>query len=139
MSIINSYEINSKIFIFSLIIAISIHVMLIFILQLTPENNIHKKIEPKIILDLINNMEKNIQPTEPKTNHIRIPELNKVTLPDKPIKKIELLPKINNIKLESNIKNPEPLIKNDTMIEQLNIPRKPMQSELTQKISPPQK
>ena len=98
MTTITPYYINNKIIIISIIIAVSLHGILIPFSKFISVNET-EEIEPKIILELINDV---VEETQPMRNKIQLPKIVKpqeIIKPPviEPPKKIKLEPIKNNI------------------------------------------
>ena len=121
MNTVHSYNINKQFVFISLVCALFIHISVIPLSKLIKIDS-QDKLEPKVILDLINELE----PEPPKPiNPVKINEKIKINKPEpiKPIIQNEKNNQIikNNIKLPENnlnIKTPEPIDK----IEKINQP-----------------
>ena len=121
MNTVHSYNVNKQFVFISLVCALFIHMSVIPLSKLIKIDN-QDKLEPKIILDLINELE----PELPKPiNPVNINEKIKINQPEpiKPVIQNEKTNQIikNNIKIPENnlnIKTPEPIDK----IEKINQP-----------------
>jgi len=103
MTTITPYYINNKIIIISIIIAVILHGILISFSKFISVNEI-EEIEPKIILELINDV---VEETQPMRNKIQLPKIVKpqeIIKPPviEPPKEIKLEPIKNNIVPNNN-------------------------------------
>ena len=103
MTTITPYYINNKIIIISIIIAVSLHGILIPFSKFISVNET-EEIEPKIILELINDV---VEETQPMRNNIQLPKIVKpqeIIKPPiiEPPKEIKLEPIKNNIVPNNN-------------------------------------
>ena len=103
MTTITPYYINNKIIIISIIIAVSLHGILIPFSKFISVNKT-EEIEPKIILELINDV---VEETQPMRNNIQLPKIVKpqeIIKPPiiEPPKEIKLEPIKNNIVPNNN-------------------------------------
>ena len=103
MTTITPYYINNKIIIISIIIAVSLHGILIPFSKFISVNKT-EEIEPKIILELINDV---VEETQPMRNNIQLPKIVKpqeIIKPPiiEPPKEIKLEPIKNNILPNNN-------------------------------------
>ena len=103
MTTITPYYINNKIIIISIIIAVILHGILISFSKFISVNEI-EEIEPKIILELINDV---VEETQPMRNNIQLPKIVKpqeIIKPPiiEPPKEIKLEPIKNNIVPNNN-------------------------------------
>ena len=93
-----SYEINYKNVFLSTLAAFLLHLILIPIIDLLPKSPLEEEIEPKIILDLL---EEEIVPT-PSDNKITKPQLEEIIPPVETLKNIEPIPRVNQAIIEKN-------------------------------------
>ena len=128
-----SYEINYKNIFLSTAAAFLLHLILIPIIDLLPKSPLEEEIEPKIILDLL---EEEIVPT-PSDNKITKPQLEEIIPPVETLKNIEPIPRVNQAIIEKNTNTPIPIENNKNIISDINIPIKPEQQVIEDIINNP--
>ena len=121
-----SYEINYKNIFLSTLAAFLLHLILIPIIDLLPKSPLEEEIEPKIILDLL---EEEIVPT-PSDNKITKPQLEEIIPPVETLKNIEPIPRVNQAIIEKNTNTPIPIDNNKNIINDIEIPIKPEQQTI---------
>ena len=128
-----SYEINYKNIFLSTAAAFLLHLILIPIIDLLPKSPLEEEIEPKIILDLL---EEEIVPT-PSENKITKPQLEEIIPPVETLKNIEPIPRVNQAIIEKNTNTPIPIKNNKNIISDIKIPIKPEQQVIENIINNP--
>ena len=128
-----SYEINYKNIFLSTAAAFLLHLILIPIIDLLPKSPLEEEIEPKIILDLL---EEEIVPT-PSENKITNPQLEEIIPPVETLKNIEPIPRVNQAIIEKNTNTPIPIKNNKNIISDIKIPIKPEQQVIENIINNP--
>ena len=128
-----SYEINYKNIFLSTAAAFLLHLILIPIIDLLPKSPLEEEIEPKIILDLL---EEEIVPT-PSDNKITKPQLEEIIPPIETLKNIEPIPRVNQAIIEKNTNTPIPIKNNKNIISDIKIPIKPEQQVIENIINNP--
>ena len=128
-----SYEINYKNIFLSTAAAFLLHLILIPIIDLLPKSPLEEEIEPKIILDLL---EEEIVPT-PSDNKITKPQLEEIIPPVETLKNIEPIPRVNQAIIEKNTNTPIPIKNNKNIISDIKIPIKPEQQVIENIINNP--
>ena len=128
-----SYEINYKNIFLSTAAAFLLHLILIPIIDLLPKSPLEEEIEPKIILDLL---EEEIVPT-PSDNKITKPQLEEIIPPVETLKNIEPIPRVNQAIIKKNTNTPIPIKNNKNIISDIKIPIKPEQQVIENIINNP--
>ena len=128
-----SYEINYKNIFLSTAAAFLLHLILIPIIDLLPKSPLEEEIEPKIILDLL---EEEIVPT-PSDNKITKPQLEEIIPPVETLKNIEPIPRVNQAIIEKNTNTPIPIKNNKNIISDIKIPIKQEQQVIENIINNP--
>ena len=128
-----SYEINYKNIFLSTLAAFLLHLILIPIIDLLPKTLLEEEIEPKIILDLL---EEEIVPT-PSDNKITKPQLEEIIPPVETLKNIEPIPRVNQAIIKKNTNTPIPIDNNKNIINDIEIPIKPEQQTIENIINNP--